>query len=80
MSSQLLKKPKRVSLVEQGMKAFHHKHEEHGRERVPLSKTTTMENPLPRGAIEKDSCTSSGKNGEDPFGPHVWTPNRDQKF
>jgi hypothetical protein len=80
MSSQLLKKPKRVSLVEQGMKAFHHKHEEHGRERVPLSKTTTMANPLPRGAIEKDSSTSSGKNGGDPVGPHAWTPNCDQKF
>jgi hypothetical protein len=76
MSSQLLKKPKRVSLAEQGMEAFHHKHEEHGRERVPLSKTTTMANPLLGGAIEKDSSTSSGKNGEDPVGPYVSTPNR----
>jgi hypothetical protein len=64
MPSQLLKKSERVSLAEQGMEAFHHEHEEHGRERVPLSKTTTMANPLPGDAIEKDSSTSSGKNGE----------------
>jgi hypothetical protein len=56
------------------------KYEEHGRERVPLSKTTTMANPFPRGAIEKDSSTSSGKNGGDPDGPIAWTPNCDQKF
>jgi hypothetical protein len=80
MSSQLLQKPERVSLADQGMEEFHHEHEEHGRERVPLPKTTTMENPFPRGAIEKDSSTSSGKNGGDPVGPFAWTPNHDQKF
>jgi hypothetical protein len=69
-----------VSLAKQGMEAFHHKHEEHGRERVPLSKITTMENPFPEGSIEKDSSTSSGKNGGDPVGPFAWTPNRDQEF
>jgi hypothetical protein len=47
MTSQLLKKSEIVSLAEQGMEAFHHKHEERGRERVPLSKTATMANPLP---------------------------------
>jgi hypothetical protein len=62
------------------MEALHHECEEHGRERVPLSKTTTMANPFPGGAIEKDSSTSSRKNGGDPVGPIAWTPNRDQKF
>jgi hypothetical protein len=80
MLSQLLKKPERVSLAEQGMEAFHHEHKEHGRERVPLSKTTTMTNPLPGDAIEKDLSASSGKNGGDLVGPHAWTPNRNQKF
>jgi hypothetical protein len=62
------------------MEAFHHEHEEHGRERVILSKTTTRANPFPRGAIEKDSSARSGKNGGDPVGPIAWTPNRDQNF
>jgi hypothetical protein len=48
-------------------------------ERVPLSKAVTMENPFAQGAIEKDSSTSSGKNGGDPIGPIAWTPNRHQK-
>jgi hypothetical protein len=80
ISSQLLQNPERVSLADQGMEAFHHEHEEHGTERVPLSKTMTMENPFPGGAIEKDSSTRSGKNGGDPVGSLAWTPNRDQKF
>jgi hypothetical protein len=29
------------------MEALHHKHKDHGRERVPLPKTVTMENPFP---------------------------------
>jgi hypothetical protein len=60
------------------MEAFHHEHEEHGRESPP-AKTATMANLFPRGAVEKDSSTGSGKNGGDPFGPIAWTPNRDQK-
>jgi hypothetical protein len=36
-----------------------------------------MASPFPGGAIEKDYSTSSGKNGGDPVGPIVWTPNRD---
>jgi hypothetical protein len=78
--SQLLQQPLRVSLADQGIEAFHHEHEVHGRERVPLLKTTAMANSFPWGAIEKDSSTSSGKNGGDPIGPITWTPNRDQKF
>jgi hypothetical protein len=45
--SQLLQKPLIVSLADQGMEALHHKHKDHGRERVPLPKTVTMENPFP---------------------------------
>jgi hypothetical protein len=47
MSSQLLQKPERVRLADQGMEALHHEHEEHGRDRVPLPKTTTMTNSFP---------------------------------
>jgi hypothetical protein len=47
MSPRLLQKPEKVNLADQGMEAFHHEHEEHGRERVPLSKTTTMTNMFP---------------------------------
>jgi hypothetical protein len=39
-----------------------------------------MANLFPRGAIEKDSRTSSGKNGGDPVDPIAWTANCDQKF
>jgi hypothetical protein len=77
--SQLLQKPLRVSLANQGMDALNQKHEEHGRKRVPLPKTATMANLFPWGAIEKDPSTRSGKNGGDPIGPIAWTTNRHQK-